>query len=362
MRRLLFSILFLSAFLPLGAQQVRPVFQVKADAFFLNSEFDVSGNKLATSQTLGAVRATPYVGVRFGESHRLMAGFSALQHFGTPGAGPQLEAALWYQYDKRNFTFSAGIFPRATLRGAYSTAVVSDEINLLDAHLEGFLLQWHPGQSHYEIALDWNGKYGVGRREQFNVITSGYSPLTPWLALGWEGMFHHLACSTEAYDVVDDHILHPYVKADAAPFTVLEELSLQAGLLAGMQRDRNTEEKGRIPLGVNLTFTAMKWGFGLRNQFYYGNSQSPLYAEPDCTGKPFGPQLYLRSSFWQVCTDGAAIGYLDRADLFWQKKLGQYVSLAVQFRFFFGQGGYVGCQQLFHASVDLNKITFKRKK
>lgn len=362
MRRFLFSILFLSAFLPLGAQQVRPVFQVKADAFFLNSEFDVSGNKLATSQTLGAVRATPYVGVRFGESHRLMAGFSALQHFGTPGAGPQLEAALWYQYDKRNFTFSAGIFPRATLRGAYSTAVVSDEINLLDAHLEGFLLQWHPGQSHYEIALDWNGKYGVGRREQFNVITSGYSPLTSWLALGWEGMFHHLACSTEAYDVVDDHILHPYVKADAAPFTVLEELSLQAGLLAGMQRDRNTEEKARIPLGVNLTFTAMKWGFGLRNQFYYGNSQCPLYTEPDCTGKPFGPQLYLRSSFWQVCTDGAATGYLDRADLFWQKKLGQYVTLAVQFRFFFGQGGYVGCQQLFHASVDLNKITFKRKK
>ena len=244
MRRLLLSFLFLSAFLSLKAQQVRPEFQVRADAFFLNSEFDASGNKLATSQTLGAVRATPYVGLRFGKSHRLMAGFSALQHFGTPGKGPRLEAALWYQYDKRTFTLAAGIFPRAMLKGAYSTAVVSDEIRLQDAHLEGFLLQWHPGQSHYEIALDWNGKYGVGRREQFNVITSGYSPVTSWLALGWEGMFHHLACSAEAIDVVDDHILHPYVKADAAPFTVLEELSLQAGLLAGMQRDRGASASG----------------------------------------------------------------------------------------------------------------------
>ena len=362
MRRVLLGILLLSAFLSARAQQVRPEFRVRVDGFFLNGEFDVSGNQLASSNTLAGIVAKPYVGVRFGKEHRLMGGFSALQYFGTPGQGPKLEGALWYQYDKGVFTLAAGIFPRSALKGAYSTAIVSDGVRLVDAHLEGFLLQWHKDRSHYEIALDWNGKYGPGRREQFNVITSGDGWVTPWLALGWEGMFHHYACSKEAVDVVDDHLLHPYVKADFASFTGLQTLSVQAGVMAGFQRNRYMEETARLPLGVNLTVTAMKWGFGLRNQFYYGNSQAPYYRELDSTGEVFGSHLYMRSSFWQIRTDGASAGYYDRADLFWQKNLGAYVRLAVQLRFYFGQGGYVGCQQLLHATVNLDKITFKHKK
>ena len=63
-----------------------------------------------------------------------------------------------------------------------------------------------------------------------------------------------------------------------------------------------------------------------------------------------------------VTVNGEEMIHDSSTDLFWQKKLGQYVSLAVQLRFYFGQGGYVGCQQLLHASVDLDKITFKHKK
>ena len=85
-----------------------------------------------------------------------------------------------------------------------------------------------------------------------------------------------------------------------------------------------------------------------------------LYLQSERTEDLSGGDEDARISIGVVGT--ATSGYLDRADLFWQKKLGQYVSLAVQFRFYFGQGGYVGCQQLLHVSVDLDKITFKHKK
>ena len=72
MRRFLLSILLLSAFLSERSQQVRPEFRVRVDGFFLNGEFDVSGNQLASSSTLAGIVAKPYVGVRFGKEHRLM--------------------------------------------------------------------------------------------------------------------------------------------------------------------------------------------------------------------------------------------------------------------------------------------------
>lgn len=362
MRRLILVILLLSASVSLRAQlAVRPEFRVRFVTALLNSEFDASDNQLATSGTIGVIRLNPYVGISFNEKHRLMGGVMGLKYFGSPDQKLTVEGAVWYQYDTPKFTFAGGIFPRSILKGNYSTAILSDAKLLVDGHLDGFLLQWHPGRSHYEIALDWNGRFGQKRREQFNVITYGQGYITRWFSLGWEGMFHHYASSVEAPGVVDDHILHAFAKADFSSYTGLQQLYIQAGAMGGYHRNRVTDQS-HYPLGVNIDVAAMKWNFGLRNQFYYGGSQAPFYKDLDTAGQPFGSDLYMRSSFWQIRTDGASAGYYDRVDLFWQRSFGAYVNLVVQLRFYFGQGGYVGNQQLIKAVVNLDKITFKKRK
>ncbi len=359
MKRILVVFLLLALFLPVSAQRVSLDADVRFHTALVNNEFDVSGNALMPSLTIAVARLTPYVGLRFGEGrHRLTAGLDVVRDFGTPGLPLTTEPAFWYQFNGNSFMLAAGIFPRALLKGEYSSAILSDPVRFYDAHLEGFLLSWTKGRSHYEIALDWNGKYGPGRREQFNVISAGKGWVAPWLALGWEGMFHHYACSQEVNGVVDDHLLHPYVLADFSAFTGMEALSLQAGAMVGYQADRITSRRS-IPVGATVVADVRKWGFGIRNEAYYGDSQAPYFHDKDEAGNMYGSNLYIRSSVWEIRPGGGS-GFYDRLDLYWGKRLCPEVSVSVRLVAHFA-GGFLGTQQIGQVLVNLDRLSFKGK-
>lgn len=352
MKKTLLTILLALSAAPLGAQ--KPGFEAggRFETSIINDEFDVSQDRYAASGTLAAVKLSPYVGLRIRDSHALVTGVSLIKDFGTPGEHPFAEWTVWYQYGRRGLTFAAGIFPRALLKGRYSTFILSDAARFYDNNLEGFAIRYSKGRFLGEIALDWNGKFGETRREQFNVISAGEYRFTGWMSACWEGMFHHYACSGEFSSVVDDHIFHPYVSFDAASGVSMQRLRLDVGAVMGYQKDRLTGE-GSHPFGADIVLDAAKWGFGIRGEVYYGDAQNALYNSPDESGTPYGSALYMRSSIWQKS------GFYGRGDLYWGKSLCKEVWVGVRFAFHFGEDGYLGCQQFLQARVNLSNIRIK---
>lgn len=346
---------------PVAAQTaVRPEVDLHFHWAMVNNEFDASSQALAPSLTLAAVRFSPYIGLRFGEHHRLKGGISVIRDFGTPGEPLQTELAVWYQLDRKGLRAAAGIFPRALLQGPYSTAILSDKQRYYDALLEGCLLQWNQDRFGCELALDWNGKKGAERREQFNFITAGQARLNEWLSLQWEGMLHHYACSFKVQGVVDDILLHPYVGMDWGPRSGWERLAIEAGVMAGYHCDRIRGEQ-HTPIGADIVTELRKWGAGLRNEAYYGGSQAPFYGKADQAGLPYADQLYMRNSLWQITPDGHP-GFYDRCDLYWMPPAGKHVKLRLCFTAHFGHGGFLGHQEILEAVVQLDRLCFKKKK
>ena len=359
MKHFILSIAALAVCVSLGAQTVRPECDVYFQSAIVNDEFDASNGVLVPSGTLAAFRLSPYVGINFGREHHLKGGFDVMKDFGAPDSKPVTELAVWYQYNHKGFTLAAGIFPGYLLTGFYSSFILSDAARFYDAHFDGFYLGWKRRKSHYELVFDWNGKYGDVRREQFNVMTSGAGWATPWLALCWEGMFHHYAGSQAVQGVVDDHIIHPYLQFELSPLLPLQRMEVSLGVLFGYQKDRLADIR-HIPQGADLVVDIRQWNFGIRNRLYYGQNQLPFYHSKDAAGQEYGGDLYFRSPWWQLRTNGDS-GLYNRLEAYWMKSLGDHVSLGLHAVFHFDDQGYVGCQQLFQAKVFLENIKLKKK-
>ena len=342
-----------------AAQSVRGEWDVHFRGAIVNDEFDVSKGELAQSGTLAAINFAPYAGIGFGDGHHLKAGFNIQKDFGTPGVKPETEFAAWYQYEKNGFTLAAGIFPYALGGGSYSSLLYSDAADFYDIHCDGFLLRWQKERSNYELFFDWCGKFGETRREEFYVVSTGEGWVKPWMALCWEGIFHHYACSEAVDGVVDDHLIHPFVQFEFSSMLPLQRLEFSVGAVAGYQKDRKADIL-KTPLGVDAVFEIRKWNFGVRNQFYYGASQMPFYESQDASGKMYGSSLYFRAPWWRIRRDGNN-GIYDGLDVYWQKSLNDYVDLGIHARFHFDYKGFLGSQQLFTCSVNLDRISFKKK-
>ncbi len=341
------------------AQTVRGEWDLHYQAAIINDEFDVSNNVLASSGTLAAMNLSPYVGLRFGKEHRIKVGFNVMKDFGTPDTKPTTELAAWYQYDKKHFTLAAGIFPYSLLGGRYSSAIFSDAYRFYNVHGEGFLLNWHYTKSNYELAFDWCGKYGTTRREEFFVLSSGEGWVNPWLALCWEGVFHHYASSDAVHGVVDDHLIHPYIQFEFSSLLPVQRLELSLGGMAGYQMDRVSDLR-QFPIGADVVAEIRKWNFGIRNHFYYGDSQMPFYHSADASGHEYGSSLYFRSTWWQIRGDGVR-GMYDGLDLYWNKPLNKFVELGIHALFHFDSFGLLGSQQMFTCAVKLDQPKYKKK-
>lgn len=354
MKHFILSIAAFGLCFTLGAQSLRPEVDINFQTHFLNDEFAVSGCELNPSGTMAAVRLAPYAGLCIGEHHKVKLGLDVVKDFGIGTDKPIVDLACWYQYNNEGFTFAAGVLPFGLMSGYYSTAIFSDAARFYDAHLDGFLLKWEREMSHYEIALDWCGKYGEDRREEFYFLSSGAGWVTDWLGLCWEGVFHHLACSENAAGVFDDHLFHPYVRFEfSSLLPVMERMELSLGGMVGYQMDREQNLR-YIPKGADVVVDVRKWGFGVRNQFYYGQSQAPLYDKTIV-----GDALYFRAPWWQIRKDGKA-GIYDRLDAYWMKSLGKYVDVGVHAVFHFDYLGIMGFQQLVQANFSLEGLFNKK--
>ncbi|MBQ9184874.1 MAG: hypothetical protein IJ151_03250 [Bacteroidales bacterium] len=359
MRKLAVIAALILTALQLGAQSGKDI-SVKYNLDFLfhfdNREFSSSGDDITPSYTEHAAVFKPMLGVMVKQSdnvqHYLMGGVDLQHDMGEQSwKHTAKEAVLYYEADvlsdKGLFQGFAGIFPRRQLEGSYSEAFFSDSLLFNDRLLEGVLLKWKAGDFYAELGCDWMGKLGHERRERFQLISAGSWKATPALTLGWSGLFYHYACSEVAPGVVDNHLLEPWIKADAACIAPwFSELSLQGGFMLGYQRNRKIQDKPDIPLGGEFTLTARRKNLVFKNTSYFGDNLQAMYHVRDESGAIYGNNLYPGLPFYT--------GFYDRAELSWEPELVKYITLRLAARAHFSKEGFLGWQQLVSLRFNLD--------
>ena len=369
----LFCFIFLClAALPLSAQRQRISilpdewagrnrFAWEYDAHFQyifdNGEFDATDHACIPSGTLHIAVLAPTVGFSVQQSrrvhHRLTAGVELAHDMGSQtwqnlAREPLLFYDVHVQTRQGVFEGLAGMFPRRYLEGAYSDAFYTGMFRNTDRNLEGVLLKWRSSRLYAELGLDWMGQYGETRRERFQIMSAGRWAATDWLALGWTGSFYHYACSVVAPNVVDNHLLEPWLKMDFSRRTDWQELSLQVGLLSSYQRDRARDAQPFLPVGGEVKAVVRRWGVALQNTTYFGDNLLPYYHEPDPSGVAYGGNLYFGARCYE--------GFHDIAELVWIPQLTHYLSCRVAARLHFDSGGFLGWQQQFSLQFNLDAL------
>ena len=355
MKRVLTSLLLCCAAFPLCAQKF--VHEEYLDYYFDNREFDAGSEKYMESETLHSILLLPQVGLSYKQNriteHRIMAGVSVRRDM---GSGEKLkdsfkELSVYYQVahklgGRRVFRAAAGVLPRYLLRGDYSRAVWSDALVFYDTNLEGALLQYGAKDFQAELGCDWMGKKGGAVRERFQIFSSGRWDANKWLSAGWGLSFYHYATSALAHNVIDNHLFNPWLKADFACFAgFFQELSLQAGLMAGYQRSRDIDPEPVMPLGSEIIFRARKWNVCLQNSIYAGDDLYHYYDSPAPEGGIYASNLYLGEPTYR--------GFYDNAELLWTPRISKRLSLQIGAAFHFDGDGYQGCRQVVHLRFSL---------
>ena len=356
---------------PVEEKPVSFDYNLRFDFAFINNEYDSSNREFSPSQTIGAVRISPYVGVRVRQGdvgrHRVMVGVDVLKDFGAVLNFGKLfvDFSLWYQFDgtfgKNKLSAIAGIYPRHLTEGRYTSAIYSDYFRFYDNNFEGVLLKWRRPKAFYEIGLDWNGRKGPQRRERFNVFTSADAAATSWLRFGWQGMFQHYACTDEtAGIVVDECFLNPYMTFDFAKLSGLQALSLTIGPFVEYENDRRFHAKPLIPVGGDAVFLIRNWNVSLRNEFYYGQSMTPFWRDVDGRDEVYANNLYYRDAFWQITLgDPRKYSWYDILEASWTPHLTDFLDLklAVKAHFLDGpKGPFAGWQQIATLTFDLQSL------
>lgn len=247
--------------------------------FVMNFDNRESNTPLEASGTIFGIRLTPTIGVGYSDSivgsHRLMAGVSYIQPFGSRWRDAHVHPTVYYQFAKSGFRLNFGFVPYDLMHATLPDYLRSDSIAFAYPNIQGALLQYHSRWGHVEALADWRGMMSDSTREAFRLVAGGRFRYRQLVAGGYVQM-NHLSHSRHVLGVCDDIVLNPQVGTDLSSITPLDTLYLQAGYLMSWQRDRRAH-LNYLAHGLHVEL-GVRWRWiGLRSQLYYGDNAMPLY-------------------------------------------------------------------------------------
>ena len=298
MKKIAAALFLLSCSLLAGAQKLD--WNVNFDYLFRNYEYDRSHNVYDDSYTLHAARLTPEIGLLMKQNssvfHRLRVGVDVLKDMGEGKQNLDLFQEIIFYYNVEallgnggRFEAIAGCFPEGDEVGPY----FDDDYIFYNNNLEGMFFKYRNKHIFAELGLDWPGMLGDKdnpyRRERFRVVSAGSWNFAGDFSFCWTGSFYHYACSPICPNVIDNHMLNPWLEWE--PFSFLDELRLDLGGIFTYQCDRQTGNPPVFPMGLYSRQIFGKWGFALDNYFYYGDDLMPFYSG-SINGVPYD-ELYV---------------------------------------------------------------------
>lgn len=288
-------VLFLTA-THLCAQQF--VYKAGYFGFFDNREYF---NPYTNDQTIFGSRISGELGYEFNSNNRILAGLDYLYEFGSKGEliAPDVIAYYHGSTDKAGIYF--GAFPGRN-KTVMPFALLNDTFQYYRPVMEGMLLEYRSANYYQNIWIDWTGKQSFTKREAFHIGLSGslHSGVFAWQ--------HHLIMTHLAHSKAqaDEHIrdnagivLQPGLNLSGK--TILDSLSLYAGVLASYDRIRNVYDF-RTPVGFLAELNAGYKNIGLHGVLYSGESQeitsgdgfysSDFYCRVDASWQKQKNQIY----------------------------------------------------------------------
>lgn len=134
--------------------------------------------------------------------------------------------------------------------------------------------------------------------------------------------------------------------------------SAKLSYIQGIHQDRVRETGLNLTFGGQLTLNLAYRRFGVLNDTYYGTGQMPYFDWLDAGGNLYGKDLYPGSLFYRIQTDGKSwkhSGYYDRAEVYWQPYIADFVSLRLSAVFHLTGDGFQGSQQKLGVVFDLER-------
>lgn len=250
-----------------------------------NREYAKSGR---FSQTIFGLRLSPEIGLLLDSVHRFRVGFNALHEFGSPKFTNHIDPVAYYEFDKQNWNFYMGVFPRHNLLSDFPRAVLTDTFNYYRPNVEGMLLKYENENWKQLLFIDWTSRQTATDRENFIFGFSGHFKKNLFFISHHAMMLHNAGpgISIPGDHIEDNGAIALKVGLDLSKKTFLDSLTINTGGLMSFQRIRNVEG-WKTPKGLLLEMQMEYRRFGIINSFYTGESHNVTYGDKFYTAKTY---------------------------------------------------------------------------
>lgn len=309
---------------------------------FDNREGD---NNITATKTIIFTQLEPEIGVYFNSRRDLLAGGVVwTQPVGCEWEGHKLSPTLYYRHSERRLAITLGMLPRAYLHEELPDFLWCDSLAYFQRNIRGALVQASGKNYFADLYLDWRALQSRTRREAFNIVFHGQYrlPGRVWLA-GGHLMMNHYALTEDAPEdmhIVDNFLVNPYIGADLSRKTGLDSLTVRAGALLTIERNR-ARDNWDLPGGGWLDLYG-RWRFlEVRNTTYGGGRLLPSFNE-------FGGQLYQGEPYYRC-------RFYNRTKIYADIVRNRYVTLKAGIDLNFTDDTFVFYQKI-SVSVNLGQI------
>ncbi|MDR3704669.1 MAG: hypothetical protein P4L28_02030 [Paludibacteraceae bacterium] len=294
----LIALFALLTFTTICFSQKKLEWSVSATPFFDNTEF--GGSKKEVDQTMAGTRLAPEIGMSFDTVHRVHVGVALLQEFGSANTIDSYHPIAYYEFNQAPFKFTMGAFPRDSAVGDYPRVFFQDSIGYYRPLINGLVWKIYNNNSHMKVWLDWTGRQSTTQREEFFMGWAGKTQKGV-VYLQHFGYMMHYAKMKDAPDsqfIHDNGLMLTSIGLDFSKQTVFDKLSIDAGWLLGLERDRGTSNWLRhndLLIEANIEYKCI----GFSDTYFRGDGQ--MYFYPEENNKLYwGEPIYRNTEYNRI--------------------------------------------------------------
>ncbi len=240
------------------------------------------------SQTIFGVRLSPEIGLLLDSVHRIRVGFNALHEFGSPKFTNHIDPVVYYEFNKQNWNFYMGVFPRHNLLSDFPRAVLTDTLNYYRPNVEGMLFKYENKNWKQLLFIDWTSRQTATDREKFIFGFSGHFKKDMLFVTHHAMMLHDAGAliAVPGSHLKDNGAIALKVGLDLSEKTFLDSLTINTGGLMSFERER-TVGGWKTPKGLLLEMQMEYRRFGMNNSFYTGEGHNITYGDRFYTAKTY---------------------------------------------------------------------------